>query len=60
MDAMYPYLVSNVACAINLHLEPWVYALLFAGCMLCYLLIHALLVLRINRIAPGEVLKNRE
>ena len=60
MDAMYPYLVSNVPCAIDLRFEPWIYAALFAGCMLIYALIHAFLVRRIRRIQPNEVLKNRE
>ena len=60
MDAMYPYLVSNVPCAIDLSFEPWIYAALFAGCMLIYMLIHTFLVHRIRRIEPNEVLKNRE
>ena len=60
MDAMYPYLVSNVPCAIDLRFEPWIYAALFVGCMLIYALIHAFLVRRICRIQPNEVLKNRE
>ena len=60
MDAMYPLLVSNVACAINLHFEPWIYALLFAGTMLVYGLIHLFLMGRIRRISHQEILKNRE
>ena len=60
MDALYPYLVSNVACAINLTIAPWVYGVLFLGCMLIYAVIHALLVRRIRRISANEVLKNRE
>ena len=50
----------NVACAINLHFEPWLYGVLFAGCMLLYFLIRFLLIRRVNRISPAEVLKNRE
>ena len=60
MDAMYPYLVSNVACAINLHISPWVYGVLFLGCMLIYWIIHTLLVRRIRKIPANEILKNRE
>ena len=60
MDAMYPYLVSNVACAINLHMSFWVYGVLFLGCMLIYGLIHILLVRRIRKIPANEILKNRE
>ena len=60
MDAMYPYLVSNVACAINLHLPIWVYMILFLSCLLIYALIHAVLVRRIRKIPANEILKNRE
>ncbi|MBQ9686383.1 MAG: ABC transporter permease [Oscillospiraceae bacterium] len=60
MDAMYPYLVSNVACAINLYFEPWIYGALFAGVMAVYFLIRVLLVRRIGKISPNEILKNRE
>ena len=60
MDAMYPYLVSNVACAINLRFAPWVYLIIFLGCMLIYAVIHALLSARIKKIPAGEILKNRE
>ena len=60
MDAMYPYLVSNVACAINLHMSSWVYGVLFLGCMLIYAVIHAMLVKKIRKIPAGEILKNRE
>ena len=60
MDAMYPYLVSNVACAINLHVAPWVFLVLFLGCMLIYWFIHVLLVRKIRKIPANEILKNRE
>lgn len=60
MDAMYPYLVSNVACAINLQLAPWVYGVLFLGCMLVYGIIHTFLMGRIKKIPANEILKNRE
>ena len=60
MDAMYPYLVSNVACAIDLSVPFWVYAALFCGVMLLYAVINRLLVRRIDRIDMGVVLKNRE
>ena len=60
MDAIYPFLVANVACAIDVHFEPWLYAVLFFGCLALYALIFVFLVRRIHRIAPNEVLKNRE
>ena len=54
MDALYPYLVSNVACGIDLHMAPWVYAVLYLACMLIYAIIHALLVRRIRQIPANE------
>jgi len=60
MDAVYPYLVSNVSCAIDLSMEPWIYGAVFLGCILIYMVIHFMLVMRIRRISPNEVLKNRE
>ncbi len=60
IDAIYPYLVSNVPCSINLYMPPWVYSVLFLGSMLIYAVIHAMLVRRIRRIPANEILKNRE
>ncbi len=60
MDALYPYLVSNVACGIDLHMAPWVYAVLYLACMLIYAIIHALLVRRIRQIPANVILKARE
>ncbi len=60
IDALYPYLVSNVACALNLHFEPWIFIAMFAGIMLIYALIHTVLVHRIEKINLNLVLKNRE
>ena len=60
MDAIYPYLVANVACGMNLTFPWWIYAAVFAGIMAVYFLIHALLVRRIGQVDLGEVLKTRE
>lgn len=60
MDAIYPYLVSNTAVGINLKF-PWqMYAGIYAGVLILYLVINQLLVGRLNKILPAEVLKNRE
>lgn len=60
MDAMYPYMVSNVACGLNLTFDWWMYVGLFAAIIVLYLVITPLLMRRINKILPAEVLKNRE
>lgn len=59
-DAAYPYMVANVACGLNLRFEWYIYPLIFAGVMSVYFIADALLVRKINKITPAEVLKNRE
>lgn len=60
IDAAYPYMVANVACGLNLRFEWYIYPLIFAGVMAVYFIVNALLVCKINKITPAEVLKNRE
>ena len=60
MDSLYPLLVSNVACGMNLHFPPVMYAGLYAAIILFYALINFFLVRRLQKITPAEVLKNRE
>lgn len=60
MDAVYPWMIANVACGMNLRFEWYMYPLIFAGVMAIYFIVNALLVRKINKITPAEVLKNRE
>lgn len=60
IDALYPYFISNVACAMDLSMSPLVYVGLFAIIMAMYFVINALLVRKIDKVTPAEVLKNRE
>ena len=60
MDAIYPWAVANVACGLNVRFEWYMYPLIFAGVMAVYFIVNALLVRKINKITPAEVLKNRE
>ncbi|MGN0395114.1 MAG: FtsX-like permease family protein [Coprococcus sp.] len=60
MDALFPYLVSNVACAINLTFDWWMYVGLFAVILVLYFAITPILMRRISKILPAELLKNRE
>lgn len=59
-DAVYPWMVANVACGLNVRFEWYMYLLIFAGVMAVYFIVNALLVRKINKITPAEVLKNRE
>jgi len=60
MDALYPYFVSNVAVGLDLTLKWYMYVIIYSGTILSYFLINKLLVRRINKLLPAEVLKNRE
>lgn len=60
IDAAYPYIVANVSCGLNVHFEWYMYPLIFAGVMAVYFIVNALLVRKIKKITPVEVLKNRE
>ena len=60
MNSMYPYLISNTACGMNLAFPWYMYALIFAGIMIFYFVVSTVLVRKIKKITPAEVLKNRE
>ncbi|MCI8783625.1 MAG: ABC transporter permease [Dorea sp.] len=60
MDAIYPYLVSNVAVGLNLTFRWWMYAGLFAAILGLYFISTLFLMRRVKRILPAEALKNRE
>lgn len=60
MDAVYPWLIANTSCGMNMRFGWYIYALIFAGVMLVYFIVNALLVRKIGKITPAEVLKNRE
>lgn len=60
MDRIYPSFIPNVACGINLNFAWYLYPALFIAVMLIYLLTSTLLVRKLNKITPAEVLKNRE
>ncbi len=60
MDAIYPYMISNVACGMNLAFPWYYYLLIFAGIMLIYFAVNAIITAKLKKISPAEVLKNRE
>ncbi len=60
MDAIYPWFISNTACGMNLHFPWYLYAGIFAVILAVYAVVNCLLVRKIKRITPAEVLKNRE
>ena len=60
MDAIYPMLVANVCSGMNLTFSWQLYAGIYAAVILLYLFINQLLVGRLKKMVPAEVLKNRE
>ena len=60
IDLIYPMFVSNVACCMDTSYQWYAYVLLYCVMMLVYLVINRLLVRKISKITPAEVLKNRE
>ncbi len=60
IDTLYPGFISNVACSMHLS-YPWYLYLAIAGSVLViYFVINRLLIGKINRISPVEILKDRE
>ncbi|MDE7257634.1 MAG: ABC transporter permease [Lachnospiraceae bacterium] len=60
MDALYPWMIANAAVGMNLEFPWYLYALIFVGVMVVYFVVNTLLVRKLKRITPAEVLKNRE
>ena len=60
MDKIYVLFVANVACCIKLDFPWFVYLGIYVLLLLICIGASALLVRKINRITPAEVLKNRE
>lgn len=61
MNAVYPlYLVGNVGVGISQAFPWYVYAVIYAAIMILYFIINNILIFRIRRVTPAEVLKNRE
>lgn len=60
MDALYPWMIANAAVGMNLEFPWYLYAGIFVGVMVVYFVVNTLLVRKLKRITPAEVLKNRE
>lgn len=60
MDKLFPVFVANISSAMNLQFAWWHYAGLYAAILVLYFAINQMLVGRIKKIVPAELLKNRE
>lgn len=60
IDKVFPVFIPNITSGINLSFPIYVYLIIFAGVMAVYFAITAILVRKLGKITPAEVLKNRE
>jgi len=60
MNMLFPFMISNVACGLNVKTPPVFYVILYVVIMILYFLINTLLVKRLDKFSPAEILKNRE
>ncbi|MCR4716376.1 MAG: ABC transporter permease, partial [Lachnospiraceae bacterium] len=60
MNEIFPYMISNVSCGINLKAPALFYILLYLAIIALYFVINAMLVRKLDKFTPAEVLKNRE
>lgn len=60
MNMLFPFMISNVACGLNVKTPPVFYVILYVVIMILYFLINTLLVKRLDKFTPAEILKNRE
>lgn len=60
MNYVFPSFIANTSCGINLTFSPGFYVAIFAGIMVVYFIVNTVLVAKLKKISPAEVLKNRE
>lgn len=60
VDQFFPLMVANTSSGMDLSFSALQYGEIFLGIMLIYFVINLLLVGKLKKISPAEVLKNRE
>ena len=60
MDTIWPIMISNVTCGINVKVPIYFFFVSYTVIILLYLVINAMLVRKLDKFTPAEVLKNRE
>ena len=60
MDLMFPKMISNVACGMNVETPVIFYVIAFLVIITLYFVINTILVKRLDKFTPAEILKNRE
>ena len=60
MNLIFPSFIPNVACAMKLAFPWYLYVMIYFAIILVYTVINSLLIRKIRKISPAEILKNRE
>ncbi len=60
MNNMFPFMIANVTCGMNVKTPIYFYFIVYGVIMILYFVINKLLVKRLDKYTPAEILKNRE
>ena len=60
IDAIYPYMVTDVSSSMNLHMSSSIFILIYLVVLVLYFIINRVLMMKIKKVTPAVVLKNRE
>lgn len=60
MDGLYPYLVSNVSCGINLTFQWQLYVGIYMAILALYFIINQALAVKLKKVVPARILMKRE
>ena len=60
MNKLFPFMIQNVACGLNVGAPIIFYVICYLVVIALYFVINSLLVRRLSKFTPAEVLKNRE
>ena len=60
MDFMYPVMIANVAVGMDLSFPMWLYLVIYGGILVIYSVINQMLVSKLEKVDPAQVIKNRE
>ena len=60
MNKLFPFMIQNVSCGLNVETPIIFYVVAYIVILILYFVINTMLVSRLNKFTPAEVLKNRE
>ena len=60
MQPCWLFLCSNIAGGFNIHIPWYLYAGIYGLILGCYFIINGFLMIKLKKISPADILKNRE